>query len=408
MVLQRPVFSEPGALAFVRQATLFGRSVGGSRSINIDITGPSLDSVTDIAQPLHQALQDVFPTSDGHQIRVLPGLESNVAQVKVTPNPQALARAGLNSRDIATAVDVFNDGTPLLEVPIDGELVDLVLSGTRSGELSLEDLRQLPIITPSGQEIALQQLASVDLVGAPLQIRRLQGQQALTIRLRPIETMPLEEVIEQIEAEVLPEFNRQATTLDSAIRLRGAASELEATWTAMQGNVLAAIAVIILLLVILLKSFVLPIIIALMIPIAAAGGVAGLAILNNFYTQPLDMLTMLGFVILTGVVVNNAILMVEQSRLLIHEENLEPKLAIVEATRNRIRPIFMSTLTSLFGLLPLVVFPGAGSELYRGIGVVVFGGLLTSTIATLLLVPGLLGLVTGQLSKPQLKVALEG
>ncbi len=407
MVLQRPVFSEPGARAFVRQATLFGRSVGGSRSINIDITGPSLDNVTQIAQPLYRSLQDAFPASEGHQLRVLPGLESNVAQVKVTPDPQALARAGLTSRDIATAVDVFNDGTPLLEVPIDGELVDLVLSGTRSGELSLQDLRQLPVITPAGQEIALEQLAAVDLVGAPLQIRRLQGQQALTIQFRPIETMPLEEAIGQIEADLLPEFTSQATSLDSAIRLRGAASELEATWKAMQNNVLAAIAVIILLLVILLKSFVLPLIIALMIPIAAAGGVAGLVLLNLFYAQPLDMLTMLGFVILTGVVVNNAILMVEQTRLLIHEDKVAPQQAIVEATRNRIRPIFMSTLTSLFGLLPLVLFPGAGSELYRGIGVVVFGGLLTSTIATLMLVPGLLGLVTGQLSRPQLKIALE-
>jgi HAE1 family hydrophobic/amphiphilic exporter-1 len=130
-------------------------------------------------------------------------------------------------------------------------------------------------------------------------------------------------------------------------------------------------------------------IILLAIPVAAAGGIAGLAILNLSMRQPLDMLTMLGFVILTGVVVNNAILMIEQTTLHMREEGLSINDAVIEATRNRIRPIFMSTLTSLFGLVPLVIFPGAGSELYRGIGVVVFGGLGLSTLATLIIVPPL-------------------
>ncbi|NBT43045.1 MAG: efflux RND transporter permease subunit, partial [Alphaproteobacteria bacterium] len=159
-----------------------------------------------------------------------------------------------------------------------------------------------------------------------------------------------------------------------------------------QSNVVTAIVVIFLLLVILLRSFVLPFIIILAIPVSAAGGIGGLAILNQFVRQPLDMLTMLGFVILTGVVVNNAILMIEQTTLHIREEGLSANEAIIEATRNRVRPIFMSTMTSLFGLLPLVVFPGAGSELYRGIGVVVFGGLGLSTLATLIIVPPMLAI----------------
>jgi len=92
------------------------------------------------------------------------------------------------------------------------------------------------------------------------------------------------------------------------------------------------------------------------------------------------------------VVVNNAILMIEQTMLHLRDDGLNANDAIIEATRNRIRPIFMSTLTSLFGLVPLVIFPGAGSELYRGIGVVVFGGLGLSTLATLIIVPPLLAI----------------
>ena len=176
------------------------------------------------------------------------------------------------------------------------------------------------------------------------------------------------------------------------ISLSGAASALDETWQAMKANVTVALGVIFLLLVVLLRNFVLPLIILLAVPVAAAGGIAGLAILNVFIRQPLDMLTMLGFVILTGVVVNNAILMIEQAMLHIREEGMDVSGAVIEATRNRIRPIFMSTLTSLFGLVPLVIFPGAGAELYRGLGVVVFGGLGLSTLATLIIVPPLVAL----------------
>jgi HAE1 family hydrophobic/amphiphilic exporter-1 len=159
----------------------------------------------------------------------------------------------------------------------------------------------------------------------------------------------------------------------------------------MQENVVLAVAVIYLLLSILLRSFSLPLVIMVTVPVAATGGILGLSFLNMFVEQSLDMLTMLGFIILTGVVVNNAILMVEQTLWHIQHDRMNPSAAILEATRNRIRPIFMSTLTSLFGLLPLIIFPGAGSELYRGIGVVVFGGLLLSTLLTLFFVPPLLG-----------------
>jgi len=115
--------------------------------------------------------------------------------------------------------------------------------------------------------------------------------------------------------------------------------------------------------------------------------------LNQFTFQPLDVLTMLGFIILIGTVVNNAILVVHQSLNHMREDGMAEREAIRESTRTRIRPIFMSVATSGFGMLPLVLFPGAGSELYRGLGSVVVGGLVVSTIFTLFLVPSLFSLV---------------
>ena len=160
----------------------------------------------------------------------------------------------------------------------------------------------------------------------------------------------------------------------------------------MATNLIVSILMVYLLMTILFESFRYPFIIMLSVPPAAAGGVIGLSLINLKSFQALDMLTIVGFVILSGIVVNNAILIVHRTLQVIKNQKLSVNNAIIEATKNRIRPIFMSTLTSVFGMLPLVLFPGAGSELYKGLGSVVVGGLSLSAILTLLIVPPMLKL----------------
>ncbi len=179
------------------------------------------------------------------------------------------------------------------------------------------------------------------------------------------------------------------------IGLSGTADKLTQTWRAMQWQLALAVAIVYLVMAVLFESFLYPLIILLSVPLAAAGGVAGLVALNSYQFQPLDMLTLLGFVILIGIVVNNAILLVHQTLYHLREDGMAAIEAILEATRNRIRPIFMSTLTSVCGMLPLVVSPGAGSELYRGLGSVVVGGLALSAVLTLLVVPPMLAMLLG-------------
>ena len=164
-------------------------------------------------------------------------------------------------------------------------------------------------------------------------------------------------------------------------------------------DLIIAIIIVYLVMAILFESFFYPLIIMLSVPLATGGGVLALALVNTQIFQPLDMLTLLGFVILIGIVVNNAILLVHQTLFHIRTEGYEICDAVLEATKNRIRPIFMSSLTSIFGMLPLVIFPGSGSELYRGLGTVVVGGLSMSAILTLAIIPPLLILFAGVLEK---------
>ncbi len=392
MVLMKPILDVPGASVFVRQSSLFGRSVGGSRSIDIDVLGNNLEVISPIIDGLNAAIKKRFPRRDGNQIRVTPSLNNRAAQIRIEPDMLALSRAGITVRDFSNAIDIVNDGIVITQVPYSGNLVDLKVTGSKANRLAIEELKALPIIARNGDILPLSDLAKLEFVNAPQEIRRSGGQLMMTIKLRPNETLTLEDSITMIRDDILPSLTRNIQSNSVSVNISGAASELSQTWKAMQANVVTAVMVIYLIMAILLKSFVLPLIILIVIPVAGAGGLLGLSILNLFVRQPLDMLTMLGFVILTGIVVNNAILMVEQTVLHIKEDNFSVSEAIIEATSNRIRPIFMSTLTSLFGLLPLVIFPGAGSELYRGIGVVVFGGLGLSTLATLIFIPPLLSI----------------
>ena len=226
----------------------------------------------------------------------------------------------------------------------------------------------------------------------PTEVRHLERERTVTLQIMPAPSVPLEEAIELVETQIIDVLSADGIPTGVTLGLSGTADKLTQTFEAMMVNLIVAAIIVYLLMAVLFESFLYPAIIMLSVPTAMAGGVLGLALLNLLYFQPLDMLTLLGFTILVGIVVNNAILLVHQTLYHIRNDGAEVRDAIIEATRNRLRPIFMSTLTSVFGMLPLVLVPGAGSELYRGLGSVVVGGLSLSAVLTLLMVPPLLAI----------------
>jgi HAE1 family hydrophobic/amphiphilic exporter-1 len=255
-------------------------------------------------------------------------------------------------------------------------------------------LEQLPIATPQGELVTLGSVADVVQRNGPVQINHRERMRAVTLRITPEEDRPLEEAMDLVENDILAPM-REEGRLGGLYQahLSGTADKLTQTANTLKWNFLLALVITYLLMAALFESFLYPFVIMFSVPLAALGGFLGLAITNLFVRQPLDVLTMLGFIILVGTVVNNAILVVHQSLNHMREDGLAPREAIRAAVGNRVRPIFMSVSTSVFGMLPLVLFPGAGSELYRGLGSVVVGGLVVSTVFTLILVPALFSLV---------------
>ena len=214
----------------------------------------------------------------------------------------------------------------------------------------------------------------------------------MSLQIRPPEKIPLEVAIKILDNAVIQGLGKEASLKGVSLNLSGTADKLAQTWNAMSLSIVVALVIVFLSLSILLNSFTLPLVIMIAVPLATAGGFVGLKVLNLFTYQALDMLTLLGFLILIGIVVNNSILLVLQTVNIKKNRNISNIDAIFESARTRVRPIFMSTLTSIFGMFPLILFPGPGSELYKGLGSVVVGGLFFSAILTLLIVPPLMAI----------------
>jgi len=400
-IIQQPIFSEPGTFGIVSQFSLFGRGLGGSRSIDVDISGGNLEEVLGVALQVTGAIAGEFPTQDGNQFRPIPGLELGAPEVRVLPDPVRLADNGVTAAELGASVDAFNGGLRVAEITVDGERIDLMLQGPVDQITETQGIAAIPVVTRDGAIVSVESLANVINTAGPTEIRHVERVRTITLLVVPAPGIPLEAAMERIENNVLAPLRDQGLPPGVRINLSGTADELTKTWQAMVLDLLLALVIVYLVMAVLFESFYYPLIIMVAVPVAAAGGVGGLAVLNMFINQPLDMLTLLGFVILIGIVVNNAILLVHQSLYHYRQEAMAVVDAITEATRNRIRPIFMSTLTSIFGMLPLVVFPGAGSELYRGLGSVVLGGLALSALLTLLIVPPLLAVFMGLIERPR-------
>ena len=397
--MRKAAFQEPGTFGLVTQQALFGRGIGGKRSIDFNISGPNMQSILDVALKSFGMINQIMPRSQGTQMRPIPGLTMGAPEVRVLPDRTKLADNGVSTRELGETIDAFNDGLRVAEITVGSSRMDLTLKG-RVGEIvETQGINNLPVVTRSGKIIPASSLANVIVTSGPTEIRHIERERTVTLQINPPGQIPLQEVIDELNEKVITKIKADGLPSGIQINLSGTADQLSKTKEAIQVDLLMALVIVYLVMAVLFESFWYPLIIMLSVPLATAGGVLGLWLVNLQKFQALDMLTLLGFVILIGIVVNNAILLVHQTLFHIRDEGMDVASATLEATRNRIRPIFMSTLTSVFGMMPLVLFPGAGSELYRGLGSVVLGGLALSAVLTLLIVPPLLTLFAGFLER---------
>ncbi len=386
------VNSIPSTIGVSLQSGVFENGIGEGNTVNIDITGEKIEDIANIGMQLMGAtMQNV----KGSQVRPVPSVELLYPEVRIKPNQDALKALNMSSRDLGTTIDVLMSGRNIGDFEQDGKKkIDLVLKASDDVIQTPEDIMAAQIALPNSSLVPISSLATYGSTTGISEIRHLNGKRTITLQVTPPQGMTIDEAMKTIGGMLKGMEAKNMIPPSVEIGISGTADKLTETIGLLTGSFLLALLIIYLLMASLFGNFLYPIVIMFTVPLATAGGFIGLWMTKTFVPgaggQTLDILTMLGFIILVGIVVNNAILIVHQSLNYIRNEGMEHKKAVVEATKTRIRPIYMSSLTSIFGMLPLVLVPGPGSEFYRGLGSVITGGLAFSTIFTIFVTPALL------------------
>jgi HAE1 family hydrophobic/amphiphilic exporter-1 len=393
-ILREALDEVPGMISIVTRPSLFSRRIGEGRSINIELTGPDLAKLIRIGKKIFGQLKGLIP---GVQVRPVPGLDLGNPEIKIVPNRERLAQLNMNTSDIGQYVDSLLQGRKIDEYLLNGEKIDLKVSAGDTYVSRTQDFASLPIRTPDNKLVRLGDVADIELIAGPTQINRIERRRSIELVAIPPAQVPIEEAMDTIRNKI------QRPMVESGeiggayhFKMAGTADDLSRTRQSFQRNFVLALVITYLLMAALFENWLYPFLIMFTVPVAAGGGFVGLYLVNAFIAyQPLDILTMLGFVILVGTVVNNAILIVHQALNNIRDKGMERREALVDSVRTRVRPIVMSTSTSVMAMMPLILFPGPGSEMYRGIGSVVVGGLVLSTVFTLFLIPSFTSLMWG-------------
>lgn len=394
-----PLFSRimnafPGVFGVSIQAGIFESGIGKGRTVDVNISGEEIDSIIAAARTLFGTIS---ARMKNNQVRPVPSIETSYPEANLIPNKEKMAANGLNEEDLGIYIDILMDGRKIEEYRPEGiKQVDLVLKGKASVSGSPEEILNGTIVTPYGNLIRIGDVADISYSEGMPQINHLERDRTITLQVTPPTDMALQSAMEFIENDIVATLQTAGQLNNVKISVGGNADKLVETKQALQWNLLLALLITYLLLAALFENFLYPFIILFTVPLAAAGGFVGLEAVNAFIApQGFDVLSMLGFIILIGTVVNNAILIVHQSLNNVRYNGLAGTEAVSDAVRTRIRPIFMSATTSLLAMSPMVVSTGSGSELYRGLGSILLGGLAMSTIFTLFVIPSLLAFFIG-------------
>ncbi|CCK79260.1 efflux RND transporter permease subunit [Desulfobacula toluolica] len=384
----------PGVFGVSIQTGIFESDIGKGRTVDVNISGENIQDILQAAYALFGTIQSKMQNT---QVRPVPSLEASYPEVQIIPNKEKLAANGLTPEELGVYVDILMDGRKIEEYRPEGiKQVDLVLKGRDSFGTSPEDILNSTIVNSFGDLIRVRDVAQVSYSEGMPQINHLERNRTITLQVTPPADLALQSAMELIENEIIPSVKETGTLKTVNVSVGGNADKLVETRKALQWNLLLALIITYLLMAALFENFLYPFIILFTIPLAAAGGLVGLWAVNNFIApQGFDVLSMLGFIILIGTVVNNAILIVHQSLNNVRYNGLAGKYAVADAVKTRIRPIFMSATTSLLAMLPMVLSTGSGSELYRGLGSILLGGLALSTVFTLFVIPSLLVFIIG-------------
>jgi len=357
------------------------------KQFEVELSGPDFETLERASRELQQRLQGI----QGVQF-VRSSLVTGRPELRVVVDEHRAKDLGLSVDDVGAVVETAVAGRRYTSLIEGGRDIDVNMLVAQERIDSPEALEALRFVAPDGKLVTLASVARVERTTGPQSVRRLERERNVLLTVNIAQEAPLSSVLESVENEVFPPM---AQELGAAYTLRsgGSADKLRTTLASLSQGFGLSILIIYLLMVALFSSWSAPFVILTSVPLALSGGVLGIRLAHEYSggQANLDVIAMLGFVILAGLVVNNAILIVDQANNFSMEGNTRRK-ALARSARSRLRPIFMTVITTVAGMIPLAAGGGSGAELYQGLGSVIVGGLALSTLFTLVLVPVILSI----------------
>ena len=355
------------------RAVVSGGMGGASSTVDIEIYGYDFDKTNLLAEQAKQQIGQNIPGARNIMI----SRDKDRVELMIKVDKEKLARHGLNSATVATYIRNRMNGMNAGFLKEDGDEYTILVRLKEENRNSITNIEDISIPTPMGNNVKLSEIATVGEYWSPPTITRKSRQRYLTVSVTPYNTS-LGELAMAIEKEM--------STLDIpngiTYRLAGDYEEQQQSFADMAMLLLLIIMLVYIVMASQFESFSKPAIIMFSVPFAFTGVILALWISG----VTLDMIGALGCIMLVGIVVKNGIVLVDYINLM-RDRGYELNQAIELSGASRLRPVLMTAFTTMLGMVPMVLSRGEGSELWRPMGIVVIGGLLVSTIITLIVVP---------------------
>ena len=354
-----------------------GFGMASSNNLSVEIYGYDFDATSNFAYDLQRRIQTNVPGARDTKI----SRDEDRPELKITFDKQKLALHGINGSTVAMYVRNRVNGMACGYLKEDGEEYNIVCRLKEEHRNSITDIEQLSIPTATGRSVKLNEVAVVEEYWCPPTIERKNRQRYLSINVMPYKTS-----LNDLAIATQKEIDQMEIPQGVHVALAGSYQDQQETTRDMGLLALLILMLVYIVMASQFESFSKPFIIMMSIPFALTGSVLALTLTGN----NLDMVSMLGVILLIGIVVKNGIVLVDYINLM-RERGYELKEAIALSGKSRLRPVMMTALTTILGMIPMATSRSEGSELWTTMGIVVIGGLLISTLVTLIVVPVLYG-----------------
>lgn len=361
----------PGAKIEVSVTSNTMMGLGGD-PINISIKGDDLEELKAISYDFKDIIESVEGTRE-----VKTSISEGVPEVQIRINRENASKYGLTAGQIASSIKGAISGITASRYKYNGDEIDIVIKGDEILSESISNLKLATIDTPLGVSVPLSQVADVVIERGPTVINR-QGQ----VRTVSVTSQIIGRDLQSVSNDILAKLNDYQMPQGYEYTVGGQNKQLEEAFEDLSLALILAVVLVFMILASQFESLLHPLTIMLSVPLAYSGGVLGLVMTR----KPLSVPGIIGAIILTGIVVNNAIVLVDYINTL-RRSGMERNDAIIKAGPIRLRPIMMTALTTILGLLPLAIGKGEGSEIQAPMAIVVICGLILSTLLTLIFIP---------------------